>query len=83
MKYTASFKVVGGGTMTFKIHDQNCKAQQNCGKSTNQTDPCLPRTVDLSGMSPPATFNQPPSNVLSQTYYPQWLYIDVISVTSP
>jgi hypothetical protein len=87
--YTASFKVVGGGSMTFKIHDQNCKAMQNCGKSTTSSDPCQPRTVDVAPMSlqPPSTSpaapsNQPPKNQSGKTYYPQWMWIVAKSVTA-
>jgi hypothetical protein len=87
--YTATFKVVGGGTLTFKIHDQNCKAMQNCGKSITSSDPCQPRTVDVSPMSlqppsssPAATANQPPKNASSKTYYPQWMWIVAKSVTA-
>ena len=85
VKYTASFAVLGGGTLTFRLHDSNCQAQQNCGSDTVGTDPCAPRTVDLSGMTPqpPASFKQPPTTVLSKTYYPQWMYINATSVTSP
>jgi len=85
VKYNASFKVMGGGSLTFRIHDSNCKAQQNCGQDTNQNSSCAPRTVDLAGMSPqpPSSFKQPPSNALSKTYYPQWLWITATSVTSP
>jgi hypothetical protein len=82
--YTASFKVLGGGTMTFTIHDANCMVQQNCGGDDTATTCSAPRTIDLSGMTPPATFTQPPTNsVNGTTYYPQWLYFDVTSVTSP
>jgi hypothetical protein len=84
--YTASFKVLGGGSMKFTIHDANCLAQQNCGPddSATTTTCAAPRTVDLSGMTPAATFTQPPKNSVSgNTYYPQWLYFDVKSVTSP
>jgi hypothetical protein len=83
--YTASFKVQGGGTMTFTIHDSNCQAQQNCGSNEGATTCDSPRSnVDLSGMSPAATFKQPPTNIIgAKTFYPQWLYFDVKSVTSP
>jgi hypothetical protein len=82
--YTASFKVLGGGTMTFTVHDANCMVQQNCGGDDTATTCSAPRTIDLSGMTPPATFTQPPKNsVNGTTYYPQWLYFDVKSVTSP
>jgi len=81
--FTASFKVLGGGTMKFTIHDSNCLAQQNCGGDDTSTTCDATRTIDLSGMSPAATFTQPPKNVVgSTTYYPQWLYFDVKSVTS-
>lgn len=85
VKYNASFKVVGGGTLTFRIHDSNCKGQQNCGPNTDNTTPCVPRTVDMSGQTPqpPASFMQPPTNVISSTWYPQWMWITATSVTSP
>jgi hypothetical protein len=85
VKYSASFKVLGGGTMRFIIHDSNCQAQQNCGSNEASTTCDSPRSsIDLSGMSPAATFSQPPTNVVgTKTYYPQWLYFDVTSVTSP
>ena len=85
VKYTASFKVLGGGTMKFTLHDSNCQGQQNCGSNEASTTCDSPRSnIDLSGMSPAATFKQPPANTVgTKTYYPQWLYIDVKSVTSP
>jgi hypothetical protein len=85
VKYTASFKVTGGGTMKFTVHDSNCQGQQNCGSNESATTCDSPRSnIDLTGMSPAATFKQPPTNSVSgKTYYPQWLYFDVKSVTSP
>jgi hypothetical protein len=84
VKYTASFKVVGGGTLKFTIHDSNCQAQQNCGTNPDPSSACAPRTVDLTGMSPAASFSQPPANAIgAKSYKPQWLYFDVTSVTSP
>jgi hypothetical protein len=75
--------------MKFSIHDHNCKSQQNCGKDTNQDAPCSPRKVDMTGVSPPppatspaSTSKQPPTNVLSKTFYPQWLWVVATSVTS-
>jgi hypothetical protein len=84
MKYTASFPVMGGGTIKFTIHDSNCLGQQNCGSPDSQPTCASPRKIDLSGMSPAATFSQPVTNVYgSTTFYPQWLYFDVKTVTSP
>lgn len=82
VKYNASFKVKGGSTLTFKIHDQNCKGQQNCGSNPDGNSACAPRTVDLTGMvaKPPASFTQPPAN---GNYKPQWMLIGVTSITSP
>jgi hypothetical protein len=88
VKYTASFKVMGGGSLLFRVHDNNCKAQQNCGPNTDPNSACAARTVDLSGMTPqpPATSpaaKQPPTNTYTKTYYPQWTWITATSVTSP
>jgi hypothetical protein len=86
IKYTASFPVMGNSTMQFVIHDSNCQAQENCGSNTGATTCDAPRTIDLTGMNPPppTSFHQPPTNVLgSTTYYPQWLYFVVSSITSP
>jgi len=84
VKYSASFKVLGGGTMKFTVHDSNCNAKQNCGSNDKATTCEAPRKIDLSGMSPAATITQPVTNsVGGKTYYPQWLYFDVKSVTSP
>ena len=89
VKYTASFKVMGGGSLLFRVHDNNCKAQQNCGPNTDPNSSCAARTVDLSGMTPqpPATSpaspaKQPPTNAFTKTYYPQWMWITATSVTS-
>ncbi|HEY4186401.1 MAG TPA: hypothetical protein VGP07_15100 [Polyangia bacterium] len=95
--YTAHFKVLGGGTLTLKLHDYNCQAQQNCGSNTDGTSTCMPRTVTfgsfnntvmnsfLAGSQTKATgtLAQPPTDNLSKTYNPQWMMIDVTSVTSP
>lgn len=85
VKYNASFKAQGGGTLTFKIHDENGKGQQNCGSNPDGNSTCAPRMVDLTGMKDPAPagFKQPPTNQLEKTYYPQWMLISVLSVTSP
>jgi len=81
VNYKASFKAKGGGKLTFKIHDQNCKGQQNCGSNPDGTSACAPRTVDLTGLpGAPANFTQPPTNSM---YKPQWMMIGVTSITSP
>lgn len=82
--YTASFKVMGGGSLRFRIHDNNCKAMQNCGKVEDKSAPCDPRKVDLSKMTvqPPTTVpaaSQPPKN--ENKWYPQWMWVVATSVT--
>jgi hypothetical protein len=81
VKYDASFKAKGGGSLKFKLHDQNCSGLQNCGPN-NFPATCAPRTVDLAGMGAalPAGIAQPPSNM---QWKPQWLLIAVKSITSP
>jgi hypothetical protein len=82
VKYTASFKAKGGSTLTFRLHDQNCKGQQNCGSNPDGNSACAPRTVDMTGMTAklPTAITQPPAN---GNYKPQWMLIGVTSITSP
>jgi hypothetical protein len=86
IQYSASFQVMGNSTMEFRIHDSNCQAQQNCGPNDQSTTCDAPRTIDLSGLMPqpnPA-LHQPVSQVIgTTTFYPQWLYFVVPSITSP
>jgi len=80
--YSFEIPVMGNSTITFRLNDQNCQAQMNCGAYEGVKECPSPRTVDLSGMDPPANFEQPRVNsVGGGTYYPQWAYFDVKSVT--
>lgn len=85
IKISASFPVLGGGTITLVIHDSNCLAQQNCGSNVDPQAMCeAPRTMDLTGLgaTPPAGFKQPYSQAHTpNAWYPQWLLFDVKSVT--
>ena len=88
IKLTASFPVLGGGTITLVIHDSNCLGQQNCGPDPDQAAMCIqpapggPRTMDISGMLPaPMPFVQPYTQTRGNVWYPQWLLFDVKSVT--
>lgn len=81
-RYTASFPVMGGGTISLTIHDSNCLGQMNCGGPNRQTICANPRTMDLTGMAPaPVGFTQP--NVQTNGFHPQWVMFDVKTVTSP
>jgi hypothetical protein len=85
-KFSASFPVMGGGTITPVVHDSNCRTLQNCGAVENQTqcDTNAARKIDMSGLTPaaPTSFTQPRTGTLNgSTYYLQWVWIDVTSVT--
>jgi hypothetical protein len=80
---------MGGGTLQFKVHDQNCKALQNCGKDIDSNSACAPRKVDfpMTSLPPPASSpaspaSQPPKNMLDKTYYPQWMWVVATAVTA-
>ena len=85
VKISASFPVLGGGTITLVIHDSNCLAQQNCGTNTDPAAMCdAPRSIDLGGFAavPPTGFAQPYVQAGSQyNWHPQWLLFDVKSIT--
>jgi hypothetical protein len=83
--YTASFPVMGDSTVRFLIHDSNCKGQQNCGKTAATVDCSMgARSVNMAGMMPAPKFSQPVTNTVgTSTLYPQWLYFDVKTITSP
>ena len=87
VRYNASFPVLGGGNITFTIHDTNCRTLANCGAAEAQAtcNTATARTIDMSGVSPaPTNFGQPRTVSLGGTTYDvQWLWIDVTSVTSP
>ena len=81
INYNATIKVTGGGTLTFKTYDSNCKEVQNCGPT--QGNQCqAPRTVSLAGVTPaaPTSFTQPFQ--MPTGAYGQWVYFDVLSVTA-
>jgi hypothetical protein len=80
INYNATIKVTGGGTLTFKTYDSNCKQVQNCGPT--QGSQCqAPRTVSLAGVTPTApTFTQPFQ--MPTGAYGQWVFFDVTNVTA-
>jgi hypothetical protein len=89
MKFTGSFPVLGGGTITLIVHDSNCLGQQNCGPDTSGSSSAMcnaARKIDLSGLAvqPPAGFTQPYTQAHNPNpWYPQWLFFNVTSVTQP
>jgi hypothetical protein len=84
MKFSASFPVMGGSKLTLVIHDSNCLGQQNCGETPKAGQPTCdaPRSVDLSGMLPQPTNFAQPYTQSAGSLHPQWLFVDVTSVTA-
>lgn len=84
MSFSASFPVMGGSKITLVIHDSNCLGQQNCGQTPESGQPSCdaPRSVDLSGMSPQPTNFAQPYTQSNESLHPQWLFVDVKSVTT-
>jgi hypothetical protein len=91
-RFNASFPVTGGGTITLVNHDSNCRTLGNCGSVEAQAscNSSAARIIDMSGVTPAATnpgggtFTQPRTGSLAgSTYYLQWVWFDVTSVTSP
>jgi hypothetical protein len=84
-RFTASFPVMGGGTITPVVHDSNCRTLANCGAVEQQMscNTAASRVIDMSGVSPaPTNFTQPrQGSANGSTYQIQWLWIDVTSVT--
>jgi hypothetical protein len=83
MKYTASFKVMGGGTISLVLHDSNCLGQMNCGGPNRQTTCANSRTMDLTGMSPPAPAGFTVPYKQANGFLPQWVYLGNFTATSP
>jgi hypothetical protein len=81
VNYKFELEVMGNSSLMLRINDQNCQAQMNCGAYNGVKECPTPREVDLVGMDPPATFEQPPINAVgANLFYPQWAYFDVTSV---
>jgi hypothetical protein len=84
-RFTASFPVMGGGTITPAVHDTNCRTLANCGSVEGQMscNTAAARVIDMSGLTPaPTNFTQPRTGTVnSATYQIQWVWIDVTSVT--
>jgi hypothetical protein len=80
LNYMASIKVPGGGTLTFRSFDSNCRQIMNCGPGGGSNMCRAPRTLDLTGSvpPPPGNFVQPPKNAQNATG--QWVFIDVTDV---
>src|SRR6478735_8490869 len=80
--YEGDLVVLGGSTVTFEMHSPDCQALQNCGGDAAAA--CAPRDIDMTGVEVRASPSQPISDYLGgMEFYPQWLAIDITSVTTP
>lgn len=79
--YTKTIRVPGGGTITLKQFDSNCKSVMNCGKTAGSSC-AAPRSVSLSDAMPaaPTSFTQPYQ--MPTGAYGQWLFFDVTNVAA-
>jgi len=77
--YTKTIRVQGGGAITVKQFDSNCKSVMNCGKTAGNSC-AAPRSIPISDAMPaaPASFSQPYQMPMGA--YGQWLFFDVKSV---
>jgi hypothetical protein len=81
LNYTATFPVKGGGTITYRVYDSNCRQIMNCGPGTGSSSCAAPRSLNISAAEPqPADFTQPYVGPAPGGALGQWLLIDVTSV---
>jgi hypothetical protein len=81
LDYTSTIKVQGGGTITYRKVDNNCRMIANCGTEESGTGSCAQsHTVEVTGAVPPPPpgFTQPLTN--TQGARGQFIFIDVQDV---
>jgi hypothetical protein len=78
--YTAKIVVAGDSTLNLSSHASDCKVPENCGPDPSN---CMPRTINMDGVEVHASPMQPVADILSDTvtFYPQWVVIDITSIT--
>ena len=82
LNYQAKIKVRGGGTISYRMADSNCRMIVNCGsEDADMTATCSQaHVVPLTGAvpGPPAGFKQPLTN--AEGAKGQFLFLDVLDV---
>ena len=77
--YAAKVVVAGDSKLTLSAHSSDCKVPQNCGPDPAN---CMPRTINMEGVEVHASPMQPVADVFENTMlYPQWVVIDITSIT--
>jgi len=80
--YTAKVVVAGDSKITLSAHSSDCKVPQNCGADPTGAGGCKPRTIDMTGVEVHASPMQPVADVFDPVMlYPQWIVIDITSIT--
>jgi len=80
--YTGKFVVAGDSNITLSAHSSDCKVPQNCGADPTGAAGCKPRTIDMTGVEVHASPMQPVADIFDMTtFYPQWVVIDITSIT--
>jgi hypothetical protein len=76
INYERTIEVEAGGSIRLRVYDRNCRQIKNCG---NGTFPCTDkaRTVNVSAVDPPVTFEQPHLGSGDNNHSGQWWVIDV------
>jgi hypothetical protein len=83
LNFNATFRVVGGGRIQWRVYDSNCRQIMNCGPGAGSSTCMAPVTISLAGAMPPAptSFMQPFRGTgATANAYGQWTFIDVTNI---
>jgi cysteine-rich repeat protein len=81
INYEKTLRLVGGGSVSIRVFDNNCRMIKNCG--ANGGAPCTgkARSIDIAGADPqPGGALQQPGLGRADEHSGQWWLIDVVSV---
>jgi hypothetical protein len=85
LNYEATFTVIGGGRIQWRVFDSNCRQIMNCGPGAGSSTCMSPVTINLAGATPaaPTSFMQPFRGTgATASAYGQWVFIDVTNVVA-
>jgi hypothetical protein len=85
LNYEATFTVIGGGRIQWRVYDSNCRQIMNCGPGAGSSTCMSPATISLAGSTPaaPTSFMQPFRGTgATASAYGQWVFIDVTNVVA-
>lgn len=85
LNFEATFAVIGGGRVQWRVFDSNCRQIMNCGPGAGSSTCASPVTISLAGSTPaaPTSFMQPFRGTgATASAYGQWVFIDVTNVVA-